>query len=308
MAAAYPNGLNFDDVFPYNKFEEVTRDGQAMIKIPKVYVKAGYTSPTAEMPEKYGWWISEFPQEGFHCHPAFMLNGEELDYFLLGKYEASNDGASKAQSLSGKTPWVNITTPNAIAACLRRNTGVAGSEQYGWHLESIYEYQLISMLMLIELGTPDVQTVIGSGNINGSGVVATGSTNAKWRGICEHWANAWEICDGFKTGASGQALIWDKNGNQTYVDTGKIVADKGFARGKGTDYDFADVFVPVDDGKGSTYSGSTADGVWTAANCVLYLGGSWAYGARDGAFTFYSYRAASYSYSDIGFRLAKYDI
>ena len=300
--------LNFNNVYPYNKIEEVTVDGQKMIKFPKTYVKSGTAPDGSTYAGKRVWMISEFPKDGFHVHPAFMHNGQELDYFLLGKYEASKDANNKPQSLAGKTPWVSITTPDAIAKCQLRNTGAAGSEQYGWHIETIYEYQLVSLLMLIELGAPDVQTLIGSGNINGSGVVSTGSSNAVWRGLCDHWADAWEIVDGLKTGANSQVLIWDNLGNQTYIDTGVVVQDKGFANQQGLNYNLGDLLIPADDGSGSTFSGSTSDGVWVAANCVCYLGGSWINGAQVGAFTFYVTNAASISYTLIGFRLAKYDI
>ena len=305
---AFPNGLNFDNVYPYNALEVVERDGQKMMKFPKIFVKGGLLPEGAEFAGKRFWSISEFPREGYHVHPAFMHKGEALDYVLIGQYEASSDGTGKPQSLAGKTPWVNITTPNAIAACLKRNTGDAGSEQYGWHIENVYEYQLISLLMLIEIGSPDVQKYIGNGNINGKNVVATGSTNAVWRDFHEHWANAWEIVDGLKTGASGQVLIWDKDGNETYQDTGVIVQDKGFARKKEEGYDLGDLFIPADDGSNTTFTNSTADYVWTGQNTVCYLGGGWNGGAQSGAFAFYVNYPASYSCADIGFRLAKYDI
>ena len=162
--------------------------------------------------------------------------------------------------------------------------------------------------MLIEMGAPDVQSIIGSGNSSSSACVTTGTTNAVWRGIYDHWADAWEICDGLKTGASGQVLIWDKNGNQTYIDTGKVVADKGFASGSTDQYSLDELFIPSDDGSGKAFSASTADSVWTRSNTVLYLGGSWYHGAIDGLFTFNVNSGASYSSSTLGFRLAKYDL
>ena len=300
--------IDFTNVFPMNKIETVTRDGQQMVKYPKTYMKK-ITGPAGS---KYAgrpcWLLSEFPSDDSHIHPAFMNGGKELDYFLRGSYEASNNGSGIPQSLTGKTPWVNISYTDALAACLKRNTGAAGSEQYGWHMSTFYEYEFASLLMLIEYGNPDMQSMIGSGNINGSGCVATGSTNAVWRGLHEHWGNSWEIVDGLKTGSSGQVLIWDKLGNHEYQDTGKIVADKGFATGSTDKYDLGDVFIPADDGQGGTYSGSTGDGVWTGSNTVCYMGGSWLDGAQDGAFTFDVLSTASDSNSDIGFRLSKYDI
>ena len=278
-----------------------------MVLFPKFYVKGGFLPETSQYPGKRYWSVSREKAEGFHCHPAFMNEGKELDYFLLGAYEASNDGSGKPQSLPNKAPWTNINTPDAIAACKKRNTGAAGSEQYGWHIESVYEYQAVSLLMLIEMGAPDVQAIIGNGSSSG-GVANTGTTNAVWRGTHEHWANVWEICDGLKTGASGQVLIWDKNGNQTYIDTGKVVADKGFASGSTDQYSLDELFIPSDDGSGKAFSASTADSVWTRSNTVLYLGGSWYHGAIDGLFTFNVNSGASYSSSTLGFRLAKYDL
>ena len=303
---AYPNGLDFNNVYPYNAIEAVTRDGQKMVKIPKFYVKGGLAPEGSQLAGKRVWMIAENKEDGYHCHPAFMRAGQELDYFLIGAYEASNDGSGKPQSLPGKTPWVNINTPDAISAGTKRNTGTG--EQAGWHIESVYEYQAISLLMLIEMGAPDVQSIIGNGNSSNSACVATGTTNAVWRGIYDHWADAWEICDGLKTGASGQVLIWDKNGNQTYVDTGKVVADKGFASGSTDQYSLDELFIPSDDGSGKAFSASTADGVWTGSNTVLYLGGSWDDGAIDGLFAFAVSLGASGSYSSVGFRLAKYDL
>lgn len=299
--------LNFNDVFPYNAIETVTRDGQKMVKYPKTYVKCIDGPAGSAYAGKRCWLISEFPKEGFHVHPAFMNAGRELDYFLLGAYEASNNNG-KPESLPDKTPWGNLNTTNAIAKCLLRNTGTAGSEQYGWHIESIYEYQFVSLLMLIELGNADVQAAIGNGNINGSECVKTGTTNAAWRGLHEHWANAWEIVDGLKADSSGKALLWDNVGNHTYQNTGKVIADKGFAKGKTANYDLGDVFIPADDGSGGTYSASTGDGVWIGSNTVCFLGGSWFDGAQDGAFAFYVCGEASSSAGRVGFRLAKYDI
>ena len=41
---------------------------------------------------------------------------------------------------------------------------------------------------------------------------------------------------------------------------------------------------------------------------TFYIGGSWNNGANDGLFTFSVSLSASYSSSNIGFRLAKYDL
>lgn len=300
--------INFDNVFPYNKIQEVTVDGQKMIKFPKTYVKSGYAPEESQYAGKRIWMISEFPQEGYHVHPAFMHKGKELEYFLLGAYEASQGSDSKPESLAGKAPWVNISYNDAVPACKRRNTGESGSEQYGWHMMNVYEWNFVSMLMLIELGTPDVQTAIGSGNSNSSAAVTTGSSNAVWRGLHEHWGNVWKITDGLKTDGNGNVMIWDNKGNETWVSTGMKGEDKGFAVKEGDNFSFMDLLIPGDDKSGATYAASTADFTRFGANYVLYTSGSWDRGAVCGAFLFDLYWTATYSYSSIGFRLAKYDI
>jgi hypothetical protein len=300
---------NFNELYPWNGIETVTIDGQTMAKIPKFYVKYGEAAEGSEYAGKKCHWVSETKKDGYHVHPAFVRNGVEKDYFLIGAYEAYNAGSSVAGSKSGQTPWVNIGGhANAIAYCNARNTNADDTAKRGWHLQTIYERAAISLLMLIELGTPDVQTAIAAGNVGSNAAVATGSTAAKWRGICEYWGNVWEHTDGFKTDGNSKGQIFSTQGDGTYVDTGVTVAAgwiKEVSEAKGTNFDLTDVFVPsVSDG--TEANGTYGDYCWVAANCVLYQSGGWAYGSRTGAFVFDVANGAAYSDGDIGLRLAKY--
>ena len=56
-------------------------DGQVMVQIPKFYYKYGYSGTT------HTWEISLFPQLGFSVHPAFVKNGEVVDYRYMSAYE-----------------------------------------------------------------------------------------------------------------------------------------------------------------------------------------------------------------------------
>ena len=298
--------IDFDNTYPWAGIEAVTIDGQQMVKIPKFYIKTFDAGSTAKHAGQFCRVVSDIKRDGFHIHPAFMNDGKEVPCFYIGAYEASANG-SKACSLAGKSPWVNITNPAAISACAARNTGAEGSEQYGWHLQTVYERAAIALLMMIELGTSNVQTAIASGNVSSNAAQATGATAAKWRGIHEFWGNVWEHTDGIQTNARSIIQIFDNQGNGTYKNTGVVLPGgwiKETSRTSGNGFDLGDVFVPsVCDGTES--NGTYSDYSWVSANCVLYQSGGWGYGSHAGAFAFRAILGASNSYSDLGFRVAK---
>ena len=298
--------IDFDNTYPWAGIEAVTIDGQQMVKIPKFYIKTFDAGSTAKHAGQFCRVVSDIKRDGFHIHPAFMNDGKEVPCFYIGAYEASANG-SKACSLAGKSPWVNITNPAAISACAARNTGAEGSEQYGWHLQTVYERAAIALLMMIELGTSNVQAAIASGNVSSNAAQATGATAAKWRGIHEFWGNVWEHTDGIQTNARSIIQIFDNQGNGTYKNTGVVLPGgwiKETSRTSGNGFDLGDVFVPsVCDGTES--NGTYSDYSWVSANCVLYQSGDWAIGSCAGAFAFHATYGASHSNGIIGFRVAK---
>lgn len=298
--------IDFSDTWPYSEIRDVTIDGQQMVKIPKFYFKT-FDAPAAS---KYAGGfcrvISDTKLDGFHIHPAFMKNGIEKNYFYIGAYEASADG-NKACSLPGKIPWGKITNPAAISACNARNTGMAGSEQSGWHLQTVYERAAVALLMMIEFGTPNVQNAIAAGNSSSSAMWATGTTTANWRGIHEFWGNTWEYTDGVKTDANTCIQIFDNKGYGTYKNTNVVLPTgwiKETSRATGDGFDLGDVFIP------STVSSSESNGTYcdysfALKNCIFCQSGFWGYGREDGAFTIGARADVSFSHIDIGFRIAK---
>lgn len=300
--------VDFNAIYPWSDIQAVTIDGQAMVKIPAFYVKVGKAADGTTAAGRKCYWISDKPRSGFHLHPAFMRAGKAIPCFYFGGYEASADG-SKAASLAGKSPWVNITIGNSRAACAARNTGTG--DQAGWHLNNVYERSAISLLMMIELGTADVQTAINSGNVSTNGAAATGGTKAVWRNIHEFWGNVDEWVDGMKFNNYAVSM-WDNKGNQTYVTTGATVPSgsgaiiKDMWETSGESFDLNDVFVPKTTTSGAGNYGS--DGVWSnnGSDNVLDVSGTWGDGARAGAFLFGAVVSASDAYSNFGFRLAKY--
>ena len=312
MTTAY-----FSSTAPWAGITKVTVDGQTMVKIPKFYVRK-YTPTSGSYKGKPCWEIADNKADGFHVHPAFMHNGVEIDYFYIGAFEASVDASNsaKAASLTAKTPWVNITYDNAIKACTARNTGASGSEQYGWHMQNVWERSAVALLALVELGSPDVQTKIGAGNSSSSAAVVTGSTNAVYRDMHELWGNVWECVDGFRGGGvTTSARVFDNQGNQTYINTGATLPTgtdawvKDILTATGTNFDLNDGFFPssVDS---TQANGTFSDYYWypRSSDYVAYIGGYWSTGASGGLFYWRLGSASAYSDTGIGFRVAKWDI
>lgn len=304
---AYPNGLDFSKIYPWSDIKTVQRDGQTMIYVPKTYTKEGKLTSGKYAGSRY-WMTSKTKGDGFHLPACFMYKGKEIDHFCFGAYEASKGSNGKPESKVSATPWANVGgIQKVIDACNSRNTGGAGSEQYGWHLQTYYERSFIARLMMIECGTPDVQTAIGSGNSYGSPKTC-GNTSASWRGLHEFWGNYWEWCDGLQMDGNGKYKVFDKQGNGTYISTNIPLVDKGFAMASGDNFDLGDLFVPGDDGTNGSYTGSTGDGLWVGSNTILFTSGCWGHGSLCGAFCFGVNASAGHSDAYNGFRLAKYDV
>jgi hypothetical protein len=209
--------------------------GQYMVRIPKFYFRAGVV-PSGAYAGKAYWMISPTPKSGFSVHPAFIgAGGVELDQIWVGKYQASYDGVSKAQSVPGALPMASMDFPTARDRAYARNTGLVS----GFRLWSIYDLSAIQMLATIEIGGLDMQPLIGMGRVyapSAANVDADDVAHATWRGIVGLWGNIWQMVDGIKT-LNGHWHRWQYNvpGSATagdfstgYVDTNQTVAIGGY--------------------------------------------------------------------------------
>lgn len=282
-----------------------TIDGQAMMKVPKYYLKTG-TVPSGTYAGKRYWMISDQPVSGFTAHPAFMNAGAAIDQFWVGKYQGTTDG-TKLGSVAGLTPLVSIDFPTMQTRANNRNTGGVT----GFGLWNIYQLSAIQTLALIEMGGSDSQTLVGQGHVSGSSALAVDNATvaqATWRGIVGLWGNVWQMVDGLQTDASSKYMIWDKNGNKTYKTTSLTAPTSNYpitmATATGTDYDLATVFA-AETTNATAGNGTYGDHFYQNPSCVAYHGGGWSYGANAGLFFLAVYDAASYAYPAAGGRLAK---
>lgn len=284
-----------------------TIDGQAMVKVPKFYVKAGNVPSGTHVGKRY-WMVSDQPAAGFALHPAFMNAGAPIDQFWVGKYQGTNGGGTKLGSVAGVTPLVSIDFPAMRARAAARNTGGVT----GFALWNYYQLGAIQLLALIEMGGADSQALIGQGHVSGSSALAVDNATvaqATWRGIVGLWGNIWQMVDGLETDASSKFKVWDKSGNKTWVTTGQTAPASGtypvtFSTDSGANHDLAPGFLPAT-GNATASNGSTGDIFYQSPNCVAYHGGSWSGGADAGLFSLGVYASASTASTGIGGRLAK---
>lgn len=306
FAAITTTAATFNNHPTYAGVVAQTIDSQAMMKVPKFYVKTG-TVPSGTYAGKRYWMISDQAESGFSVHPAFMNAGAAIDQFWVGKYQGTTDG-TKLGSVAGLAPLVSIDFPTMQARATNRNTGGVT----GFQLWNIYQLSAIQTLALIEIGGSDSQTLVGQGNVSSSAALAVDNTTvaqASWRGIVGLWGNVWQMVDGLQTDASSKFKIWDKNGNKSYMTTSKTAPTTAtypvtMATDTGTDYDLGLIFA-ASTTDATAGNGSYADMFWQAASCVAYHGGCLANGAHAGLFCLYVSNAASLVGPDIGGRLAK---
>jgi len=283
-------------------------DSQSMVNINKFhYARMSLTAgPYAG---KQAWFINKTPFNGSEVHPAFLNNvGAEIDTFWVGAYEAFADGSTKAGSQNNKPPLVSIDFPTMVSRCSARNaSGITG-----FRLIDIYQLAAIQYLALIEMGAPDSQTILGRGNCDSpiGSAFNTGYTNAIWRAIHELWGNVWCMVQGIEN-RNGVLWIWNKNGSQSWVNTGVTLPNSGWvvnmADTAGSGFDLKALFIP------STTTSSMGQGSWSdsfsivkdGTTKVCYHGGSWYSGSRYGLFGLHLSNPSSISHTDIGGRLAK---
>ena len=284
-----------------------TIDGQAMMKVPKYYLKTG-TVPSGTYAGKRYWMVSDQPVAGFSVHPAFMNAGAQIDQFWVGKYQGTNDGGTKLGSAAAVTPLASIDFPTMQARANARNTGGVT----GFGLWNIYQLSAIQTLALIEIGGSDSQALVGQGHVSGvSGALATDNATvaqASWRGIVGLWGNVWQMVDGLQTDVSSKYMIWDKNGNKTYKTTSLTAPTSNYpvtmATATGADYNLATVFA-AETTNSFAGNGTYGDYFHQNPSCIAYHGGHWNSGAYAGLFSLYVSGAASHSATDLGGRLAK---
>jgi len=313
---------DFDKCYPWCEMQEVVDEhDNVFIKIPKFYSKI-----TKNADGTFKHQISGFRFDGFST--LFVDGkGNEIDYVLVGKYEASGS-SSQAFSKSGQTCLVSITLPNMRKACAANGEGY---QQYDFLIDAI-----IKELFMIEFATTNSQSIM-QGWTNGSNTAAliTGHTDnvktasgswntnhtedcatcnsdglhaCKYRGIENPWGNVWKWCDGITFSKEKIYVCTDptKYVSESQAQPYNYVGDRKTGEGYLKTIEYFDRFPLLGFAKETGASSSThySDYYYYNENgTVLSVGGFWNAGAYAGLWYWSGYYSASLAYARIGGRL-----
>lgn len=275
-------------------------DDQHMVRVPKFWVK---TVDLLDGGVEY--YISSEARPGFIVHPAFYSAGEEIDQFWIGAYHAS-EVSNVFESQPNVLPRVSLSGVTAIARMEARNTG----GQSGWGSLTWQQICAVRLLCLIEAGTPDVRTAIGTGwnsttsnSGDGAELQPTGTGDANWRGIYDLWGNVHTLCTGLEF-RDGRAWLADENGD--LVDTGHDMPAMRYI-GACAGGDLAWAFLPTADGPTASSAGYTSyQWMNTSGTRAARHGGSFGNApAYVGLFSLHGNTTLGVTYATYGFRLAK---
>ncbi len=311
---------DFSHCFPWSEMQEVVDDiGNVFIRVPKFYTKV-----TKNEDGTYKYQISGCRYDGFS---TLFIDGKgnEIDYVLVGKYEASGSYA-KAQSKSKQTVLNEITIGEMRAACKANGDGY---QQYDFLIDAI-----IKQLFMIEFATTNSQSIMtGWTNAQNAAAILTGHTDAvktasgswnenhtescpscnsdgfhacKYRGIENPWGNVYVYCDGISFYGSNvyicldPAKYTDESTDMPYIYIGDRNMSGGFMS-KVTPFEKIPLlgYCTETQGDGSLYYCDTC----YPGETVLSVGGCWFDGGYAGLWNWCSEFGASFGPPPCGGRL-----
>ena len=225
-----------------------------MVEIPKFYIRYGYTTTGGGGSDTvHSWEISQTPDTGFVEHWAFT-RGASVAKRYYPAYQGYSTG-SKLISRSGVYPTVSQTLGQfrALSKANSTTNPSTGQTVNGyWSNIDFALYEAITLLMIIEYGTMDIQSALGKGRTMLSGgswvgselIGVTGLSNAfgnrtanytytglstdasadlsfmSYRGCENFFGNVWRMADGvIFLGTTNNKSMWFSTNPSTFNDT-----------------------------------------------------------------------------------------
>ncbi len=264
-------------------------------EIPVTYVK---TETLADGPYagKNVWWVADGPETGFHVHPAFIGQDGQPHNLQIASWIASNKNDvpfSEDKGVDYSNYW-NYISYNTVRA---NGWMTGGARPY-----NIYDHHFLARMMLVEFGTPDVQSQTVDG------VAWTGTNRITYHGIHDplglpdgmecYWL------DGLTT-LNGTYQVLAADGSLSMIETGVSCPNNGVwpvncRVDQVNGVDFGDLFI-ANMANRTTNSCSFADSQSLNSGYAFFA--SWNIGISQGAFCLYNSRPENGG-STLGWRVA----
>ena len=223
-------------------------DSQVMVYQPKFYYKVvPLVVDHGGGLQKVRYYISDFKREGFKIHPAFVVDGKEVEHIYLAAYEACGQNAKTRvfntdNSIGYSDDWMLASIPNAhpltgwgyqsfLSSGDRRNGQY--STNSNWSMSTIQSISATQLLYLIEKASFNIQSGLGIGRTQHAEVGYTGGTVAlenesgslhgdavSYRGEENIFGNVWTFIQGITITRSGGVKIGSKQTNIPFKLTG----------------------------------------------------------------------------------------
>jgi hypothetical protein len=248
-------------------------------EIPITYVKTE-TLQSGPYAGKNCWWIADYPADGFHVHPAFIGQDGQPHNLQIASWVASkknNVPFSEDKGPTGDGYWTRISYNDVHA----KGWMADGARPY-----NIYDQHFLARMMLVEFGTPDVQsqTVDGVAWTNADNRISYHGINDPL-GTPTYSVTCW--LDGLTTSnGTYQVLAADGSGKmvETSVSCPKVqVWPVNCLVDQVNGIDFGDLFIANSANSTDEDSGSFADCQDLWANGAF--GATWATSKSRGAFS-----------------------
>lgn len=302
--------------WPFNEMVEVEEDGNVFIKVPKMYIKV-VRDDNDHIIERY---ISDTKIDNDWLLPQTFIDhdaGEELDYFLTGKYQNS-DAQYQAVSVSGKETMTNMT-PAVMRDFIKANG--TGYLSFDIHSKFIWE-----TLYLIVFGNIASDEYFPQGAYNSDGAQNTGILDEmthhtgyttglknylmKFMGVENLFSNVYTWVDGVKT-VSGVVYVSDEEANynsdnnlNNYYSIGNI-ATSGYISAVGSTQGLFSIPLETDGTEGKDFYRNYNQPNTGSSYTTLYFGRDWTANVNYGLFYWTGYDPFSAATSDYGSRLVK---
>ena len=188
-------------------YTEDGSNGQVMVYQPKFYYKTvplkleradtglGYNI------RKANYYITATPRPGFRLHPVFHdSNGNEVEYVLFSAYEGSAYAPSLERIIDENTDTLSYSEGMKLCSVANvkpisgKLTGfgarynlevMANARGAGWHIDTVQAIAANQLLMLIETGRFELQSVIGKGVVSLNRSAITGAAASFGNGTGE---------------------------------------------------------------------------------------------------------------------------